>query len=173
MKKIILRYGTYAGIAELVCFALIWIFIYLTNVGHQVQGYIGYINIICPLLFVYFGARYYRDKVNNGSITFLKALQIGLLIVIIPALAFALVETIYVLYLDPKFYENLMAYDIAQYRKVLSPAQFALKLKEINQELKQDQNPIFNFTMMFFTIASSGVIVSLISSLLVMRRAKE
>ena len=173
MKKIVLRYGILAGLAEVICFALIWLFIYITNVGHEVQGYIGYINIICPLLFVYFGIRYYRDGFNNGTISFLKALKIWLLIVIIPALSFALVETIYVLYLDPKFYETIMNYDIEQYRKVLSPAEFAAKLKEVKQALALDKNPLFNFSMMFFTIAATGILISLVSALMLMRSVKK
>jgi hypothetical protein len=172
MKKVVLRYGIYAGLAELVCFVLIWLFFYITHAGHKVQGVVGYINIFCPLLFVYFGIRYYRDHVADGSISFLGALKIGMLIVIIPTLSFALIETVYVLYIEPKFYENVAAYDIEQYRKTLSAVQFAAKMKELKQQLVMDKNPIYNFVGMVLTIGSVGVIMSLISSLLLMRRLK-
>jgi len=49
---------------------------------------------------------------------------------------------------DPKFYENIAAYDIEQYRKVLSPAKFAIKLKEIKQQLKIITTSFYNFTAM-------------------------
>lgn len=172
MKKVVLRYGIYAGLAELICFVLIWLFFYITHAGHKVQGVIGYINIFCPLLFVYFGIRYYRDKVANGSISFLGALKIGLLIVIIPTLSFALVETVYVLYIEPNFYANVAAYDIEQYRKALNAAQFAAKMKEIKQQLETEKSPVYNFLAMVLTIGSVGVIMSLISALLLMRRPK-
>jgi len=170
MKKIVLRFGGYAGLFEFICFALTWLFIYLFNPNFEVQGYIGYVAIISPLIFIYFGIRYCRDRVNNGSISFLQALKVGLLIVIIPAISFAIVETVYVLVIDPKFYDNVYMKDMEQYRKTLPPAEFAIKLKEVKQALVLDKNPIYNFLMMILTIGALGIIISLISSLLLMRR---
>ncbi len=172
MKKIVLRYGGYAALAELVLFVLLWLFIYITNVGHKVQGYISYVNLICPLLFVYFGIRYYRDHINDGSITFMKALGLGLLIIIIPAAAFGIIETVYVLYIDPKFYETIAAYDLEQYRKSLPPAALALKVKEMQEQITLEKNPAYNFVLMFLSIGSVGVIMTVISSVMLMRKAK-
>jgi hypothetical protein len=172
MKKIILRYGGYAALFELIFFVLTWLFIYVTNAGHKTQGYIGYVDIICPLLFVYFGIRYYRDHLNNGSITFMKALGLGLLIIIVPAAAFGIIETVYVLYIDPKFYETVGAYDLEQYHKTLSPAAYALKVKEAQQQLALEKSPVYNFIAMFLTIGSVGVIMTVISSAMLMRKAK-
>lgn len=173
MKKIVLRYGTYAGIAEFVFFVLTWLIIDITNVDHKVQGAIGYVAIICPMIFVYFGIRYFRDKINNGGITFLKAIQVGLLIVIIPTISFAIIETVYVLYIEPKFYENIAAYDIEQYRKTLSAAAFIVKLKEIKENLELYKNPLYNFFGMILTIGALGIIATLISALLAMKRTKK
>jgi len=97
-------------------------------------------------------------------------LKVGLLIVIIPAISFAIVETVYVLVIDPKFYDNVYMKDMEQYRKTLPPAEFAIKLKEVKQALVLDKNPIYNFLMMILTIGALGIIISLISSLLLMRR---
>jgi hypothetical protein len=172
MKKVILRYGGYAGLFELITFILTWLVIDITHVDHKVQGFIGYVTIISPLVFVYFGIRYFRDVVSNGSITFLKALWVGLLIVTIPTVSFAIIETVYVFIIDPKFYENIAAYDIEQYRKNLPPAQFAAKLAEIKQEMAFNNNPFYNFCGMILTIGALGTIVSLISSLLLMKKDK-
>jgi hypothetical protein len=172
MKKIVLRYGSYAGVAELLIFVLTWVVIKLTGAGHVAQGYIGWVNLICPLLFVYFGIRYYRDNVNNGALGFLQAIKIGLLIVIIPALSFALVETVYTLYIEPDFYKNISVYDIEQYKKTLPPAEFAVKLKQIQQQVEANKNPVYNFTCMAFAIASLGIIATLISALVLFRRQK-
>jgi hypothetical protein len=170
MKKIILRYGSYAAIFEFLFFVLAWLILDLVRVSHQLQGFIGLIVITCPLIFVYFGIRYYRDKLNNETITFLQALKIGLLIVIIPAVSYALIETIYVLIIDPKFYENVAAYDIEQYRKSLSSAQFAIKLKEIKQQVVLDNNPFYNFSVLVLMIGALGTIITIISALLLKRK---
>ncbi|MES2277333.1 MAG: DUF4199 domain-containing protein [Bacteroidota bacterium] len=170
MKKIVLRYGTYAALAELVIFVLIWLVIWLFNPSHTAQGYIGWVNLLCPLLFIYFGIRYYRDKVNNGQVTLLKALAIGLLITLIPAIAFALIETVFVIYIEPNFYENIAKYDLEQYRKTLSPVAFAAKAKEMQQQVVLSNNPAYNFCMMVVSIASLGTIATVISSLILQRK---
>jgi hypothetical protein len=173
MKRVILRYGIYAGIFEFITFVITWLIIDITNVEHKLQGTIGLFTILVPLIFIYFGIRYYRDQVNNNDITFLKALQIGLLIVTIPAVSFAIIETVYVLYINPKFYQNIAAYDIEQYRKTLSPVQFAAKLNEIKQQLKMNNNPLFNLVGMILYTGTLGVIVTVVSSLLLMRPIKK
>ena len=170
MKKTILRYGAYAALAELLTFVLCWVVIYFFKPGPDVQGNIGYVAIISPLIFVYFGIRYYRDVFNNGSISFLKAIKIGLLIVILPAVGYAIIETVYVLVIDPKFYDNIYSYQIEHYRKTLPPADFAIKLKEIKQQLVLDKNPLFNFSMMVLIIGALGIIVTLISALILKRK---
>ncbi len=77
MKKVILRYGAYASVFEFITFVITWLIIDITNVEHRLQGAIGLVTILVPLIFVYFGIRYYRDRVNNGSITFLKGFTGG------------------------------------------------------------------------------------------------
>lgn len=171
MKKVVIRYGAYAGLFELICFILTWLIIDITHVDHKVQGVIGWFTILCPMIFVYFGIRYYRDQFNDGYISFFQALKVGLLIVIIPTISFAIIETVYVLYIDPKFYDNIGAYDIAEYRKTLPPAEFAAKVKEIKQNLAMYKNPLYNFMGMIFTIGFLGIIAAIISALLLFRRA--
>jgi hypothetical protein len=170
MKKTVWRYGLYAGLAELVLFVAIWLLIYVTHISHEVQGNISWANLLLPLVFVYFGIRYYRDRVNNGYISFLGAVKLGLLIVIIPAVSFAIIESVYVLAINPNFYRDISLYDIEQYRKTLPPAQFALKVKEINEQVALDNNPLFNFVLMVLTVGALGVLATLASALLLFRR---
>src|SRR5215469_4492730 len=107
MKKIVLRFGIYSALAELLAFVACWAILTLTTMSIDAQGNLGWAAILCPLIFIYFGVRYYRDRVNEGSISFLKAIKIGLLILIMPTVFYALIETIYVTLIDPKFYENI------------------------------------------------------------------
>jgi hypothetical protein len=170
MKKIILRYGAYGALAELLLFVLTWLVIWLFNPSHATQGYIGWVNLLCPLLFVYFGIRYYRDQLNSGEVTFLNAIKIGLLITLIPALAFAVIETVFVIYIEPDFYENISKYDLEQYRKTLSAEAFTIKAKEVKEQLALSNNPAFNFVMMVITVFALGTITTVISGLLLMKR---
>jgi hypothetical protein len=172
MKKIILRFGAYAALLELVIFLLIALIIWLSEPSHKVQGYLGWVNLLLPLLFVYFGIRYFRDHFNKGELTFLTALKIGLLITLIPAFAFALIETVFVIYIEPDFYERTFQYDLEEHRKVLSPEAFSHKEKEVKEQLVLSNNPFFNFAMMMLMITALGAIVTSVSSLLLYRKTR-
>jgi hypothetical protein len=101
----------------------------------------------------------------------MQALKIGLLMCIIPAVAFGIIQTVYSTYIEPDFYKTISQYDIEQYRKSLSPADFAAKLKGINERIILFRNPAYNFTMMFLSIYATGIIMTLISALLLSRKA--
>jgi len=57
--------------------------------------------------------------------------------------------------------------------KTLPPAEFAVKLKAVKQELVLDKNPVYNFVMMVLTIGALGIIITVISSLALMPWAKK
>jgi hypothetical protein len=172
MKKAILRFGIYSSLGELISFVLCWFILSVWNIGISAQGNLGWAAILCPLVFVYFGVRYYRDAVNNGSITFLEGLKVGLLIMIMPSLFYALIETIYVIYIDPKFYENIGMKELEQYRKTLSPAAFAAKIKEMKLQLTVRNSPVYNFSTIAIFIAACGTIVALLSAVILRRKPK-
>jgi len=171
MKKTVWRYGLYAGLGEFVTFVLVWLLIYITHISQKTQGNIGYVAILCPMVFVYFGIRYYRDVVNGGRISFLQALKIGMLIITIPAISYSIIETVYVIYIDPHFYENIARYDLNEYRKIMSATQYAAKVKEANTQTQMLKNPGINFTLMIATMAAWGTISAVISALLAFRKS--
>jgi hypothetical protein len=170
MKKVVLRYGLYAALGELVTFVAVWALLTLVTIDLKVQGTISWFVIISPLVFVYFGIKYYRDNLNNGSLSFLKGLQIGMLMILIPAVAYALIETVYVLYINPDFYANIARHELEDLRKTLSAAQLAAKTTEMKQQLAADKNPVYNFSVMVIVIYALGTIVAVLSSLLLFRK---
>ena len=172
MKKAILRFGTYSALAELISFVLCWLILSVFNIGIAAQGNLGWAAILCPLVFIYFGMRYYRDRVGDGTMTFLGALKIGLLITIMPSLFYALIETVFVTLIDPHFYNNIYLRELDEYRKTMSPAEFAAKMNEMKKEVAMDNNPLYNFTFIALFIAACGAIVSLLCALILWRRPK-
>src|ERR1700722_12246237 len=153
MKKAVLRFGTYSALAELLSFVACWLILSVSHFSIAAQGNLGWVAILCPLIFIYFGVRYYRDFVCEGAITFLGALKIGLLITIMPSLFYALIETIYVTLIDPHFYYNIYLKELDVYRTTLSAAKYAAKVKALKSELAMDNNPLFNFSTITLFIA--------------------
>jgi hypothetical protein len=141
--------------------------------GIGAQGNLGWAAILCPLVFIYFGVRYYRDRYNNREISFLVALKVGLLITIMPSLFYALIETIYVAWIDPDFYKNIFARELQVLKTTLPPAEYSHRASAMKQELIRDNNPVYNFSTIALFIAACGAIISLLSSLLLMRPFKK
>jgi Protein of unknown function (DUF4199) len=170
MKPTALRYGLYASLFELVFFLVVWVFIRITNANFDIQEVVGYLGILVCLSFVFFGIRYYRDHVNGGDISFLQALKLGLMIMLVPAICFGLTDTLYVVLFDPHFYEKYSAHMIDELRKSVPAAQFPARLKAMKAEMEMYRSPVVNFVVMFLTVAAMGIIVSLVSALILQRR---
>jgi len=173
MKKAVLRFGTYSALAELLSFAACWLILSVSHLSIAAQGNLGWAAILCPLVFIYFGVRYYRDQFSDGTISFLTALKIGLLITIVPSLFYALIETIFVTLIDPKFYYNIYLRELDEFRKTYNAAEYAAKINELKQQLAMDNNPLYNFGAITLFIAACGVIVSLICALVLSRKANK
>ena len=106
MKRTVIRYGLYAALVIIIIFLASWIALKQLALDYEITEVTGYAGIVLSLLFVFFGIRYYRDQVNGGELTFGRGLKVGLLIVLIPAFAIALVDILYVKFFDPRFYEK-------------------------------------------------------------------
>lgn len=169
MKKTIVRYGTYSVFT--ICTLMLIAWFLLNELPFSVQEVIGYSSMIVSLLFVYFGIRYYRDSENEGIISFGKAVLIGILISLIAATAFGILDVIYVTYLNPNFMTDYYNITIEEMRTTLSAAVFETKLADMEAQKELFMNPIMNFLFMFATVLIIGFIISLISGLLLQKKS--
>lgn len=170
MKATFKRFGIYAALFELAFFAISWTLVKITNADFDTQELIGYAGILLCLSFVYFGIRHYRDNVNGGIITFTEGLKLGLLIVLVPAVCFALTDTLEIILLDPHFYEKYATHMIDELRKSTPAAQLPAKLKEMKAQMDFYSKPYINFIIMFLTVAAVGILVTLVSAFILKRK---
>ncbi|WP_350284530.1 DUF4199 domain-containing protein [uncultured Croceitalea sp.] len=167
MKKTILRYGLYGAITICILFLLAW---YLgKGLSYSGQEIIGYASMIISLGFVYFGIKHYRDKENEGKLTFKKAMVIGIMISLITALAFGLIDVVYIELINPDFSTEYYTHMVDEMKNSLSPDEFELKLAEMESQKELFANPLFSFAIMALTVFVIGFIISLISSLILQR----
>jgi len=160
MKNPIIRNGVYSGLTMFVLFAIA----YFIGGDFGMQEIIGYLSILISLIFVFLGIKQYRDEIGNGNITFGKAMQVGLLIVLIPSIVFGLYNLIYIEYIDPNFIENYYADALAKMKDSLPPEEFSIKAVEIEAEKEAFGSPTVQFGAMAATVFLMGVVVSIISS---------
>ena len=126
--------------------------------------------MVVALSFVYFGIKNYRDQENEGTISFAKGLIIGILISLITAIAFGIIDVIYITYINPDFTETYYNEAVEEMRQQLSAAEFEVKLKELEQQKALFSNSLFAFALMSGTVLVIGFIISLISALLLQRK---
>lgn len=168
MKNTIQRYGLYGALSICLLFLLsLWIG---EGLSYGAQEVIGYTSMVISLGFVFFGIKHFRDKENNGTVSFKKALVIGILISLITALAFGLLDFIYVKYINPGFMEEYYTNNLQILEDTLPAAEFEVKKAKLESQKELFMNPAMSFILMSVTVLMIGFIISLLSALILQRK---
>ncbi len=168
MKKTVLRYGMYGSITLAILFSLgLYLGQFLDYTAREV---IGYTTMVVSLSFIFFAIKHYRDKENNGIVSFKQALKIGVLISLIVALVFGIIDVIYIEFINPDFTAEYYAHHVEQYKNSLPEAEFQEKLKELEAQKEMFSSTAMSFIVMSMTVFVLGFIVSLISTIFLQRK---
>ena len=135
------------------------------------QEVAGDLSILLAMIFIFFGIRHFRDQVNGGYLSFGQGLKIGVLIVLIPAVAFGLFDILYTEVLNPTWKDDYYSKYIDDLRKSVAADKLEAAIKKAEKEKEMFSNPLFQFLLMGGTVFIIGFIVSIISSL-TLRRSK-
>jgi len=162
MKNYIVRYGLIGGCA-MICLGLInWFTV--ARYGVVASQTIGYLGIILSLMCVPLGIKYFRDKLNGGTVSFGKGLRIGLGITFVTSVVTYFYGLLFFVFAGDSFEE--------WNKKGLSQTELAAF------EMRMEQTPDFVFTpwfqglIIFLMVFTIGLIISLISSLILRRSGK-
>lgn len=168
MKNTVLKYGLYALGTAAGLFALALLL--GKGLDYTVQEIIGYTSMAISLIFVFFGIRYYRDHENNGKVSFLKALGIGILISLFAAVGFGVIDYLFTTVINPDFAVEYEAKMISDMKANLTPEDFKIQKEALQQQMKQYGGSGFMAFMMFAAVAMMGFIISLISAIILQRK---
>ena len=174
MKKNIIIYGLIAGIV--VSILMLSITNYIShckgNVDYDTSMLIGYASMLIAFSLVYIGIRNYRDKYNGGVISFGKAFKIGIMIVLIASTIYVVAWLIDYFFFIPDFIEQYSAHELDKL-KASGASQIEIDKETIKMAnmVKMFKNPLFNAMMTYAEILPVGLIVTLISSLILKRKA--
>jgi hypothetical protein len=168
MKNTILKFGGYSAILGGIIFIISHYF--LQDIDMGTREIFGWISILASLSFVFFGIKHFRDQLNNGIITFGKALLIGLVISEIAGLVIGLLDIVYVTVINPDFSAEYIQHTLEGLKETLSVEEFAIQKAKLLEEMKMFDNPTFAGIFMFALIFSVGIIISLISALILQRK---
>ena len=174
MKKNIVIYGSIAGIvvSTLMLFITNYISHCKGNVDYDTSMLIGYASMLIALSLVFVGIRNYRNKYNGGVISFGKAFKIGLFMVLVASTIYVAAWLIAYFFFIPDFFEKYSAQMLDKLRTGgASQMEIEKQTKEMANLAVMYKNPLYNAAMTYMEILPVGLIVTLISSLILRRRA--
>lgn len=171
MKKIVLRYGLASGSLLAAMGAVLWPLYSNGTLDTDQSQVIGYSSMVLSLLLVFFGVRSYRDTVAGGSISFGKALGVGLLITLITCAMYVIAWEIAYYNFFPDFLDHYSAQVLAKMREAgESEAAIRKTAEQMAQMAKLYANPFFNVAITFMEVFPVGLIISLVSAAILRRK---
>ena len=173
MKKNIIIYGLIASIV--VSILMLSTVNYISHcegsVDFDTSMLIGYASMLIAFSLVFVGIRNYRDKYNEGVISFGKAFKIGIMIVLIASTMYVVSWLIDYFYFIPDFMEKYSAHMLDELKASgASQIEIDNNTKEMADFGRMYKNPFFNAMMTYVEILPVGLIVTLISSLILKRK---
>lgn len=170
MTKIILIFGLISGAISAVLMLTLVSIVQTGAVDFDNAMMWGYATMIIALSMVFFGIKSYRDN-NGGRITFLKGLQVGILISLISAVCYAVTWEVYNRTGGQEFMEKYTTYYLDKMRKN-GASDAEVEGARVQGEQFMEMYKIFyiRFGMTLMEILPVGVIVTLVSAALLRKK---
>lgn len=167
MAKIVLIFGLISGVISGVLMWILMTIVQMDGVNFDYAMIWGYATMIIALSLVFFGIKSYRDN-HGGTITFLKALQVGILITLISAFCYAVTWEFY--YRGGRaddFIQRYNAYYIDKMKTAgASKADIEKARVESEQFVEMYDKFYIRFPFTLIEILPVGIIVTLVSAAL-------
>lgn len=173
MKKNILVYGLISGIVvSVLMLASVNYYSHCEgSVDYNTSMLIGYASMLVAFSLVFVGIRNYRDKFNDGIISFGKAFKIGLFIVLIGSTIYVAAWLVDYFYFVPDFMDKYAAQMVEELKaNGASQADIDAKTAEMTSFINNYKKPLFNAMMTYMEILPVGLVVTIISSLILRRK---
>ena len=132
---------------------------------------IGYASMLIAFSLIFVGIKNYRDKYNDGSISFGKAFKIGILITLIASTLYVATWLVEYFFFVPDFGDKYAAEMVAKLKESgASQIELDQKAKEMASFAAMYKNPFFNAMISYTEILPVGLIVTVISALILRKK---
>ena len=170
MKRIVLVYGAISGV-------IISLFL-VSSIGYcyasgNFEGnmLVGYASMILSFSLIFVCIKNFRDKQNEGIISFGKAFQIGLYITLIASTCYVLTWLIDYYFFIPDFMEKFSNHALEMAKSNgESAAEISQKSKEMETYKEMYKSPIGVTLLTYLEILPVGLLVSVISALILKKK---
>lgn len=170
MRRIVLTFGLISGAALSAMMAISMAF--HDQIGFGNAGLIiGYTTMVLAFLMIFFGIRSYRDKVGGGAVTFGKAFQVGLLIMLISSACYVASWQVVYRNFMPDFMDKYSAHELDKARQAgATEAQLAAQARQMADFSEMYKNPLVNIAFTLLEPLPVGLVITLISAAVLKRK---
>jgi hypothetical protein len=172
MKKIVIVHGLIAGVIVATMF-VITLGLYHKNGNFEGGMLVGYASMLLAFSLIFVAIIRYRDKYNNGVISFGKGFTIGLYITLIASTTYVVTWLVDYYVFIPDFADKYAAAMIDKLKSSgASIAEIAKQTKEMDSFKELYKNPVMVILFTYIEILPVGLLVSLIAALILKRKVK-
>lgn len=172
MKKIVIVCGLIAGLIVATVMAITAGMCYSSG-SYEGSMLLGYATMIVAFSLVFVGIKNYRDRYNNGVISFGKGFTIGLYITLIASTIYVIVWLIEMYNFFPDFADKYSAHMLDKLKASgASQQKFDATVKEMADFREMYKKPFFVILFTYVEILPVGLIITLVSSLILKRKNK-
>jgi len=174
MKKVVLVFGLISGIISSTLMA-IGMLAYSAQGGCNENGMIiGYASMLLAFSLIFVAVKTFRDKHNNGVVSFGKALLIGLYIALITSTMYVCTWAVLYKTTMPDFMDKYVASAIEKAKTSgKNEKDIAEEISELQTAAKNYHNPVFFAAYTYMEILPVGILVSLICAGILKRKDKK
>jgi hypothetical protein len=171
MRKIVLTFGLIAGV---ILSAMMLVTLpFQQQIGFDKAEVIGYTTMVLAFLMVFFGVKSYRDRVAGGTVTFGRALTVGLMIVAVATICYVATWQLIYYKLAPDFGDQYAAYTIEKAKKAgATEAQIAERIRQTADFKERYRNPLVNIAITFLEPLPVGIVLTLVTAGLLSRKRR-
>jgi hypothetical protein len=173
MKKIILVNGLISGTIISIFMLISMSMMNCAKGGSLVMSMvIGFASMFAAFIFVFVGTKQYREKINEGVLSFGTAFKIGFLIALIGSSMYVISWVIDFKFFMSDFMNQYTAMMIKNFQgSGLSEAEIAIKIADANHQREMYNNNVFYTIFITYTeILPVGIISALISALILKKK---
>jgi len=168
MKRIVLIYGTIAGI---IVSAMMWLTLVAGQHDWENGELIGYTTMVIALSTIYFGVRACRDRHLGGVISFGRAFLLGMAITAVASTLYVASWLVLSAGMEQDFMESYIAHTKAELEQGGAPeAEVQAKVAERRSFRGLYKNPVVKVAFTYLEILPVGLLISLICAALLKRK---
>lgn len=171
MKRVVITCGLIAGGIVTIMMVIGTSLCAKNPQASQTSMIIGFASMLLAFSLIFVGVKMFRDKYNEGAVTFVQAFLIGLYISLIASTMYVATWAVEYNYVFPDFMEQYAANAIGHAKTSgMSPAKIEATVKEMKRYREMYKNPLLFTLITYWEILPLGIIVSLICALVLKRK---